>query len=60
VALVRNNVSEELISSIISVTRIGELGITLQEPHGVTFQETAFSILKLCSSLNIRDKVSQP
>jgi hypothetical protein len=48
VALVRKDVSEECIASIISVTRIGELGITLavssnrrtlqfvQEPHGVT------------------------
>jgi hypothetical protein len=29
VALVRTNVSEELVASIIRVTRIGELGTTL-------------------------------
>jgi hypothetical protein len=55
VALVRTDVSEERIASIIRVTRIGELGTTLavtsngssvsasdwllQEPHGVTPQK---------------------
>jgi hypothetical protein len=53
VALVRTDVSEELSASFVSVTRIGELGITLavtsnrrsrflQEPHGVTSQKTLF------------------
>jgi hypothetical protein len=49
VALVRTDVSEELSTSFIRVTRIGELGTTLasysrflQEPQGVTSQKTAF------------------
>jgi uncharacterized membrane protein YadS len=60
VALVRTDVSEELSASFIRMTRIGELGTTLavtinrrtlrintklQEPHGVTSQETPFFIL---------------
>jgi hypothetical protein len=58
-ALVRTDVSEERsVSIIIKVTRIGELRKTLavgryvppkrrflQEPHGVTFQKTAFFIV---------------
>jgi hypothetical protein len=51
VALVRTDVSEGRIASIIRVTRIGELGTWrfryLHEPHGVTSQKTAFCIL-LC------------
>jgi hypothetical protein len=53
VALVRNNVLEERIVFIIRVTRFGEVGTkltvnvppkrrSLQEPHGVTSQKTAF------------------
>jgi hypothetical protein len=58
VALVRTDVSEELIASFIRVTRNGELETTLpltsnrrtlrrntnflQEPHGVTSQKTQF------------------
>jgi hypothetical protein len=53
VALVRIEVSEEISSSIIRETRIGELGTAfavtsnrlLQEPHGVTSQRTAFFIV---------------
>jgi hypothetical protein len=61
VVLVRTGVSEELIASIIRVTRIGELGTTLavtsnrrdvseelrflEEPHGVTSQKTPFFIV---------------
>jgi hypothetical protein len=40
VALVRSDVSEELSTSIIRVTRIGEL--SLKEPHGVTSQKKPF------------------
>jgi hypothetical protein len=59
VALVRTDVSEKLSVSIISVTRIGELGTTLAltsnrrtlrrntEPHGVTSQKTPFFALFL-------------
>jgi hypothetical protein len=39
--LARTDVSEELSASIIRVTRTGELGTTLRQPHGVT-QKTAF------------------
>jgi hypothetical protein len=50
VALIRTDVSEERIASIIRLRRIGELGVTLalisdgffQEPHGATLQMTAF------------------
>jgi hypothetical protein len=53
VTLVRTEVSEKSIASIIRVERISELGIlvvplkfgTLQEPYGVTSQKTAFFIL---------------
>jgi hypothetical protein len=58
VALVRTNVSEELIHSIIRVARIGDFCypdywkwcIPLKrwfflEPHGVTFQQTSFFII---------------
>jgi hypothetical protein len=41
VALVRNVVLEERITSIIRVTKIGELGM-LQEPHDVTSQKATF------------------
>jgi hypothetical protein len=52
VPLVRPDVSEELIASIIRVTRITELGTTLEvtnnrstRPHGITSQKTAFFIV---------------
>jgi hypothetical protein len=55
VALVRTDISEERIASILRVRRIGELGTTLavtsnrnmllQEPHGVTSHKTAFFIV---------------
>jgi hypothetical protein len=60
VALVRTNVSEELSASFIRVTRINELGTTLavtsnrrpflQEPHGITSQQTPFFIYDLIYS----------
>jgi hypothetical protein len=53
VALVRTDVSEELSTSFIRETRIGELGTILaasarkrrflQEPHGVTSRKTPFT-----------------
>jgi hypothetical protein len=45
VALLRTDVSEERIASIIMVIRIGEQGTEtrfLQEPYGETFQKTDF------------------
>jgi hypothetical protein len=58
VALVRIDVSDEYVASIIRVTRIGNLGTMLaaviflrslrrflQEPHGVTSQKTSFFIV---------------
>jgi hypothetical protein len=42
VALVRTADSEELTAFFIRVTRIGELGTTLAEPHGVTSQKIPF------------------
>jgi hypothetical protein len=51
-ALVRSDVSEERILSVIKVTRIAELGTTLAVtsnrstlPHGFTPQKTAFFIV---------------
>jgi hypothetical protein len=47
VALVRTGVSEERSDSIIRETTFRELGTTLAlEPNGVTFQKTAFFIVK--------------
>jgi hypothetical protein len=61
VALVKTDVSEELSTSIIRVTRMGKLGTTLavtsnrQEPHGVTSRKTPFFITSClqrhCSSI---------
>jgi hypothetical protein len=51
VALVRTDVSEELSASFIRVTRIGEVGTTL-EPHGVTSQKIPF-FRKVYSLTNI-------
>jgi hypothetical protein len=53
VALVRTDVSEESIASIIRVTRIGELGTTLAvtsnrhniPEYGILFKKTVFSSL---------------
>jgi hypothetical protein len=63
VALVRTDVLEESIASIIRVTRIGEGGTSavtsnqstrlLQEPHGVTSQDSAFFIVTTVKTLNI-------
>jgi hypothetical protein len=62
VALVRNDVSEELSTSIIRVTRIGELGTTLAvtsnrlnatKPHGVTSQKTPFFIVTAMKTSNL-------
>jgi hypothetical protein len=48
-ALVRTNVSEELIASIIKVTRIGEL----QELRGVASQKTPFFIVTAVKTSNL-------
>jgi hypothetical protein len=68
VALVRTDVSEECIFSIIRVTRIGELGTILevtsnrkhaakrrfsQEPYRVTYQKTAFFIVTAVKPPNL-------
>jgi hypothetical protein len=57
VDLVRTDVSEERIASIIRVTKIGELRTTLavtsnrraflQEPYGITSQMTPFFIFRI-------------
>jgi hypothetical protein len=41
-SLVRSDVSKEFSATFIRVTRICELGTTLQEPRGVTSQKTPF------------------
>jgi hypothetical protein len=55
VALVGTDVSGELGTSFIRLTRIGELGTTLavtnKEPHGVTAQKTPFNQLNLFSKI---------
>jgi hypothetical protein len=56
VALVRAEVSEERIASIMRITRIGLIMEVmrspkrrfLQEPHGITSQKTAFFGLATC------------
>jgi hypothetical protein len=63
VALVRADVSEEHVSSVIRVTRIGELGITLavtsnrctlrRKPHSIIFQKTAFFIVIAVNPSNL-------
>jgi hypothetical protein len=61
VALVRTDVSEELSTSIIRLTRMGELGRTdvppkrrfLQEPHGVTSQKMTFFIVTAVKTSNL-------
>jgi hypothetical protein len=56
VALVRTDVSEELGASFIRVTKIGALGTTLQEPHGVTTQKTPFFIVTAVKISNLTQK----
>jgi hypothetical protein len=51
VALVRNDVSEELGAFFIRVTRVGGLGTMLA--HGVTSQKTAFFIAAAVKPLNL-------
>jgi predicted methyltransferase MtxX (methanogen marker protein 4) len=68
VAFIRTDVSEELIVSIISVTRIGELGkkmavagteahceriLTIQVRHGMASQKTAFFIVTAVIASNL-------
>jgi hypothetical protein len=53
VALVRTDVSEKLIASIIRVTRISELGTTLAVTSGVTSQKTAFFIVTAVKTSNL-------
>jgi hypothetical protein len=61
VALVKTDVSEERIASIIRVERISELGTLavtmkrrfLQKPHGVTSQKTAFIKVTAVKSSNL-------
>jgi hypothetical protein len=57
VALVRTEVSEGRIASIIRVTKIGELGklavTSNQEPHDVTSQKTAFFIVTAVKTSNL-------
>jgi hypothetical protein len=72
VALVRADVSEKPSSSVIRVTRIGELGTLavtsnprklrrntyyLQGPHGVISQKTAFSIVTALKISNLTYKL---
>jgi hypothetical protein len=61
VALVRSDVSEERIASIIMIETITELGTTLaviaslllQERHGVTSQKTAIFIVNAVKTSNL-------
>jgi hypothetical protein len=53
VGLVGMDISEEHSTSIIRVTRIGELGQFLQEPHSITFQNTAFLIVTAVKTSNL-------
>jgi hypothetical protein len=65
VALVRTDVSEELYTSFIRVTRISELGATLavtsnrcmlrrnKEPHGITSQKKPFFIVIAVKTSNL-------
>jgi hypothetical protein len=62
-ALVRTDVSEERNTSIIRVTGIGELGTTLavtsvlQEPHGITSQETECFIVTAVKTSDLTDRI---
>jgi hypothetical protein len=65
VGLVITDVSQDHSTSIIRVTRIGELGTTLtvtsnrgtrrllQEPHGVTYKKTPFIIVTAVETSNL-------
>jgi hypothetical protein len=67
VVLVRTDISEEISTSFMRVTRIGELGTTLavtsnyvplkrrflQEPYGVTSQKTPFFIVTAVKTSNL-------
>jgi hypothetical protein len=61
VALVRTNVSEEGITSVIRVTRISEVGTLavtsnrrmLQAPHGVISQKMVFYIVTAVKTSNV-------
>jgi hypothetical protein len=68
VALIRTDVSEETIATIVRLTRIGELGTTLavtgkryvppnrrflQEQHGVTSQKTTIFIVTAVKTSNL-------
>jgi hypothetical protein len=63
VALVRTDVSEEFSASIISVTRIGELGTTLAvtgnrasyKSHGATSKKTPFFIVISVKTSNLNN-----
>jgi hypothetical protein len=69
VALVRTDVTEELIASFIRVTRIGELGTTLAvtsnrrtlgintKPHGVTSQRTPSFIVTAVETSNLTGNI---
>jgi hypothetical protein len=58
---IRADVSEELSTSIIRVTRIGELvppkHVLLQEPHGVTSQRTPFFIGTAVKTTNLTPSI---
>jgi hypothetical protein len=71
VALVRTDVSEERIASIIKMDRLSDLEITLavtnkqyvpskrqflQESHGVGFQKTVFFIVSVVETSNLTSK----
>jgi hypothetical protein len=53
VARVSTVVSEEPGAAVIRVTKIGELGTTQQEPHGVTTQKTPFFIVTAVKTSNL-------
>jgi hypothetical protein len=53
VALIRTDVSEERIASIIRVKRISEIGTFLKEPHGVISQKTALFIVTALKASNL-------
>jgi hypothetical protein len=67
VALERTYVKEELSTSSIRVTRIGELGTTLavtsnrrrlrSVPHGVTSQKTPFFIVTAVKTSNLTEYI---
>jgi hypothetical protein len=54
--LSRTDVSEDHHTSIIGVTRIGELGM-LQEPHSITSQKMTFIIVTAVKTSNLKSHV---